>query len=162
MKYSKRKVAFIVLEFLFTVAVPVAICIMSCVDNGLKVRLGIYGTVLAVAVFYVIKKLFINRRLATLKGLSVHLKSELMIETDDEKVANIKRALSRAQVFEVLATSITPIGLLAVFLTVSKCIEDGFTKLSGTLGLILLSVVIGTVFAVLNASLIESRYGSKR
>lgn len=162
MKYSKRKLTFFIFEVLFTVAFPVVIGILSCVDKGLKVRIGVYGITLAILLFYVIKKLFINKRLEALKGLTVHLKSELMIETDVAKINNIKRALAKAQVFETIATAITPIGLLSVFLLVSKSIETGFARLSGAVGLILLSLIIGTVFAALNASVVISKNGNEQ
>ena len=161
MKYSKKKLTFLILEIIFSAVLPVLIGVLSCVDKGLKMRLTVYGITLAIITFYVIKKLFINRRLEYLKGLTVHLKSELMIETDPLKLNNIKRALARAQVFEVIATAITPIGLLSVFLIVSKSIEEGFARLSGSIGLILLSIIIGTVFAAFNASVVNCRNGEE-
>lgn len=159
MKYSKRKLTFFIFEVLFSVVIPILIGISSCMDKGLKVRIGAYGITLAIILFYLIKKLFINKRVENLKGFTVHLKSELAIETDAVKINNIRRALAKAQVFEVIATAITPIGLLSVFLLVSKSIEAGIAHLSGAVGLILLSVIIGTIFAVLNASVIRCGNG---
>ena len=162
MKYSKIKLTFFIFEVLFSVVFPILIGILSCIDKGLKVRLGAYCLTLAIIIFYVIKKTFINRRLEALKGLTVHLKSELMIETDSAKINNIKRALARAQVFGVIASAITPIGLTGIFFIVSKSIEEGFAHLSGAVGLIFLSLIIGTVFAALNASVVISNNGDER
>jgi|GEM_PF-6269387 len=158
MKYTKKKLAYFMLETLFSLVVPVVLTVHECMTcSSARVRIGVFGAAVALIAYYAVKRLFIDKRIAELKGKIVHLKSELIIETDAAKIVNIEKALGRAQALEVVTSSIVPIGLLAVFFFVAKSVEAGLANFAGTVGFILLSAVVGSVFAVLNALTVASK-----
>lgn len=152
-----KKTIYTICEALFYLAVPLFIIFSQyhkIYDSYFKI--GLTGIMLIIVVFFIFKKLFVNRYLEELKGQIINFKSDLKIETDAGKIANIRRELARAKTYDILFNSAPTVAILGVFIFISKALESELIKLSGALGFILLSVIIGIVFSILNARTVRN------
>ena len=66
-------------------------------------------------------------------------------------MTNIENAIKNLGTAEVISNSVVPLLLLILAIICCKVMEAGLVKLSGTCGFLLVSYVIGTVFAILDA-----------
>lgn len=74
------------------------------------------------------------------------------------EVTNIENAIKNLGTVEVLFNSVIPILLFALLILCCKVMEAQLVKLSGTCGFMLVSYIVGTVFAVLDAREVNGKH----
>lgn len=156
MKLTKKRVAFFILHVIFSALVPIALVIArySTIGNtreAVGFKVSVTGIMLLIFVFWVIKKLFIDKRLRDLNEQGNVMLAGLKTETDPAKLANIEKAIKSVRTVEAVFSSVIPLLFIAAGVIAFKALEAQLIKLSATLGFIAISYVIGTVFNVLYA-----------
>lgn len=163
MKWTKKKIAYNILQLVFYGVVPLALIFLTYGSIGHTVqavgfKIAAPGIILTVIVFLCFKKLFISKKLSDAHARLNQLKTELEVRTDEIEQKNIENALKKLGTAETLLNCVVPILLTALGVVTCKVLESQLVKLSGTLGFILLSLIFGTVFAVLDAREVKSKY----
>ena len=152
MKWTKKKIVFTVFEIIFVAIVPSALVIVNNLSWGdgitpFKIYLG--AILLLLLVYYIVKKTILNKYIERLKAMSAQHLADLKVEVDAEKKKRIREELRRERTIESLLSFVIPLLLLALFFVVCKTLESSMVKLSGTVGIIGASEIIGAVFSVL-------------
>lgn len=163
MKWTKKKVAYNVLQLVFYGVVPLVLIFllygnMGHTKDAIGFKIAAPGLVLVVLVFLCFKKLFINKRLSDAHSQLNQLKADLKVKTDSAEVTNIENAIKNLGTAEVLLNAVVPVLLFLLLILCCKVMEAQIVKLSGTCGFILLSYLTGTVFAVLDAREIHGKH----
>lgn len=82
----------------------------------------------------------------------------MRVKTDAAEVTNIENAIKNLGTAEVILNAVVPLLLMGLVILCCKVMEAGLVRLSGTCGFILVSFVVGTVFAVLDAREVVSKH----
>lgn len=154
MKLTKKRVIFFILHCLFSAVVPIALVVVrySTIGNtgqAVGFKLSITGILLLIFIFWVIKKLFIDRRLNDLKQQGNVMLAELKTKQDPAELAAIEKALKSIKTIEVIFSSIIPMLFIIAGIVAFKALEAQLIKLSATLGFIAVSYFIGLIFNIL-------------
>lgn len=162
MKMTKKRVVFFVLHLLFSAVVPIALVIArySTIGNtngAVGFKVSITGILLLIFVFWVIKKLFIDRKLESLKAQSNVMLADLKTKQDPAELAALEKELKSIKTIEAIFSSIIPLLYLAAGFVAFKALEAQLVKLSATLGYITVSFFIGLVFNVLYSREIRAK-----
>ena len=162
MKWTKKKVAYNVLQLVFYGVVPLVLIFllygnMGHTKDAIGFKIAAPGLVLVVLVFLCFKKLFINKRLSDAHSQLNQLKADLKVKTDSAEVTNIENAIKNLGTAEVLLNAVVPVLLFLLLILCCKVMEAQIVKLSGTCGF-LLSYLTGTVFTVLDAREIHGKH----
>lgn len=162
MKYTKKKVVFSILEFIFVAVVPIALIITQCctisqTEAAQKFEIGFGGMVLLIVVFWIIKKLYIDKALSNANQQSNNLLADLKVETDAAKIANIEKSLKDLRTLEFFARCVQPVLVMVAVILCFNALEDQLIKLSGCLKIVLASYAISCVFGLLNAREVVSK-----
>ena len=148
-----RKLVFTVLEIIFVAVVPAVLVTINYVtwqpEAAFKISLG--GVLLFLLLFYIIKKVLINKYLERLKATITQHLADLKVEPDPERAKSLVEALKRERSIECLLNFIIPALLLALLFIICKALEAAAIKMSGTVGFIAASEIIGLVFSILSA-----------
>lgn len=149
-----RKLVFTVLEIIFVAVVPAVLVTINYVTwqpeaAAFKISLG--GVLLFLLLFYIIKKVLINKYLERLKATITQHLADLKVEPDPERAKSLVEALKRERSIECLLNFIIPALLLALLFIICKALEAAAIKMSGTVGFIAASEIIGLVFSILSA-----------
>lgn len=163
MKWTKKKIAYNVLQLVFYGVAPLALVFLlygNLGDTGQAVgfKIAAPGLLILVLLFLCFKKLFINKKLADAHGQLNQLKASLKVKTDAAEVTNIENAVKNLGTVEILLNAVVPLLLFLLLILCCKVMEAQLVKLSGTCGFILLSYIAGTVFAVLDAREVKSKH----
>ena len=163
MKWTKKKIAYNVMQLVFYGVVPLALIFLTYVSVGndaaaLGFKIAAPGIILLTLVFLCFKRLFINKRLENARAQLNSLKADLRVKTDAAEVTNIENAIKNLGTAEVILNAVVPLLLMGLVILCCKVMEAGLVRLSGTCGFILVSFVVGTVFAVPDASEVVSKY----
>lgn len=163
MKWTKKKVAYNVLQLVFYGVVPLVLIFllygnMGHTKDAIGFKIAAPGLVLIVLVFLCFKKVFINKKLSDAHSQLNQLKADLKVKTDSAEVTNIENAIKNLGTAEVLLNAVVPVLLFLLLILCCKVMEAQIVKLSGTCGFILLSYITGTVFAVLDAREIHGKH----
>jgi len=163
MKWTKKKVAYNVLQLVFYGVVPLVLIFllygnMGHTKDAIGFKIAAPGLVLVVLVFLCFKKLFINKRLSDAHSQINQMKEDLKVKTESAEVTNIENAIKNLGTAEVLLNAVVPVLLFLLLILCCKVMEAQIVKLSGTCGFILLSYLTGTVFAVLDAREIHGKH----
>lgn len=162
MKLTKKRVAFFILHLLFSAVVPIALVIArySTIGNtngAIGFKVSITGIMLLIFVFWVIKKLFIDRKLADLKAQSNVMLADLKTKSDPTELANLEKELKHIKTVEAIFSSVIPLLFIAAGVVAFKALEAQLIKLSATLGYIAVSYLIGMVFNILYSREIHAK-----
>ncbi len=162
MKITKKKIIFVALELFFMGAVPIALVIWNYSNIGnsvqaVRFKIGITGVMLLIFIILSLKKIFLDKFKQKMQQQEAHLLSELKIETDAEKIKNIVRALKSIRTGECILSVIVPTIIFALLFVVCQALEEQIVKLSGVVGFIALSYLIGAIFSTFAAREVESK-----
>lgn len=163
MKWTKKKIAYNVMQLVFYGVVPLALIFLTYGSVGndaaaLGFKIAAPGIILLTLVFLCFKRLFINKRLSDARAQLNNLKADLRVKTDAAEVTNIENAIKNLGTAEVILNAVVPLLLMGLVILCCKVMEAGLVRLSGTCGFILVSFVVGTVFAVLDAREVVSKH----
>lgn len=143
-----------VLEVLFIGAIPAALIIANYASwgadaNGFKV--GITGILLLLVVAFVLKKLVFNKRLEAMRAKLNQHEADLEVETDEEKIENLVSAVRKGRTVETVLNFIVPFLVLVAIYLMAKALEEAAVLLSGTLGFVIVSVLVGFMLQLIEA-----------
>lgn len=163
MKWTKKKIAYNVMQLVFYGVVPLALIFLTYGSVGneaavLGFKIAAPGIILLTLVFLCFKRLFINKRLENARAQLNTLKADLRVKTDAAEVTNIENAIKNLGTAEVILNAVVPLLLMGLVILCCKVMEAGLVRLSGTCGFILVSFVVGMVFAVLDAREVVSKH----
>lgn len=163
MRWTKKKVLYNVLQLVFYGVVPLVLIILTYGNLGytteaMGFKIAAPGIILLILAFVCFKKLFINKRLADAHSQLNQLKADLKVKVDAAEVANIESAINNLGTAEVILNAVVPVLMLLLLILCCKVMEAQLVKLSGTCGFILISYLLGTIFAVLDAREVKSKH----
>lgn len=143
-----------VLEVLFIGVIPAALVIANYASwgadaNGFKV--GITGILLLLVVAFVLKKLVFNKRLEAMRAKLNQHEADLEVETDEEKIENLVSAVRKGRTIETVLNFIVPFLVLVAVYLMAKALEEAAVLLSGTLGFVIVSVLVGFMLQLIEA-----------
>lgn len=166
MRCTKKKIVYNVLQLVFYGVVPLILIFMLYGNMGhtrqaVGFKIAAPGIIIIMLVFLCFKKLFINKKLSDAHSQLNQLKADLKVKTDSAEVTNIENAIKNLGTVEVILNAIVPILLFALLILCCKVMESQLVKLSGACGFILLSYIIGTAFAVLDAREVHGKHKSE-
>lgn len=155
-KWKKSPVSWVwfVLEVLFIGVLPAALIIANYASwgdeaNGFKV--GITGILLLLVVAFVLKKLVFNKRLEAMRSKLNQHEADLEVETDEEKIENLVSAVRKGRTVETVLNFVVPFLVLVAVYLMAKALEDAAVLLSGTLGFVIVSVLVGFMLQLIEA-----------
>lgn len=161
MKWTKRKVIYNVLQIVFYALVPMGLIFalygnLGHTTEAVGFKIAAPGLLLSVLVFLCVKKLYLNRKLTDAHDRWNKDLADFEVETDAERKENLRKKIQYYGTMEVVLNAVVPILLFLLLILCCKVMEAQLVKLSGACGLILISYLVGTVFAVLDAREIKS------
>ncbi len=164
MKMTKKRLAFFLLHLLFSAVVPIVLVIVrySTITNtkaAIGFKISITGILLLIFIFWVIKKLFIDRKLTDLKAQGNIMLANLKTKQDPAELAAIEKELKKIKTAEALFGSIIPLLFIVAAVIAFKALEAQLVTLSATLGYIGISYGVGLVFNVLYSREIHAKNG---
>ena len=155
-KWKKSPVSWVwfVLEVLFIGVFPAALIVANYASwgdeaNGFKV--GITGILLLLVVAFVLKKLVFNKRLEAMRAKLNQHEADLEVETDEEKIENLVSAVRKGRTVETVLNFVVPFLVLVAVYLMAKALEDAAVLLSGTLGFVIVSVLVGFMLQLVEA-----------
>lgn len=162
MKVTKKRVVFFILHLAFSALIPIALVIVRYSNIGdtseaVGFKISITGILLLIFIFWIIKKLFIDRKLADLKAQSNVMLADLKTKQDPNELAAIEKELKSIKTIEAVFGSIIPLLFIIAAIIAFKALEAQIVTLSSTLGLIAVSYAIGMVFNVLYSREIHAK-----
>lgn len=149
-----RKIIFTVLEIVFVAVVPIVLVILnysSWGEEATHFKIAFTGILLLFVIAYFIKKIILNKWLERARATLTQHKADLKVETDSAKRENLIAAVKRGQMLETLLTYVFPFLLLAGLYVLAQAVESAAVQLSGTIGFIAASMLIGFVFGLHSA-----------
>ena len=164
MKMTKKRLAFFLLHLLFSAVVPIVLVIVrySTITNtkaAIGFKISITGVLLLIFVFWVIKKLIIDKKLTDLKAQGNIMLADLKTKQDPAELAAIEKELKKIKTTEALFGSIIPLLFIVAAVIAFKALEAQLVTLSATLGYIGISYAVGLVFNVLYSREIHVKNG---
>ena len=162
MKVTKKRVVFFILHLVFSALVPIVLVIVRYSNIGdtseaVGFKISITGILLLILIFWIVKKLFIDRKLSDLKAQSNVMLADLKTKQDTDELATLEKELKSIKTTEAVFGSIIPLLFIVAALVAFKALEAQLVTLSSTLGLIAVSYVIGMVFNVLYSREIHAK-----
>ena len=155
-KWKKSPVSWVwfVLEVLFIGVLPAALIVANYASwgdeaNGFKV--GITGILLLLVVAFVLKKLVFNKRLEAMRAKLSQHEADLEVETDEEKIENLVSAVRKGRTVETVLNFVVPFLVLVAVYLMAKALEEAAVLLSGTLGFVIVSVLVGFMLQLIEA-----------
>ena len=164
MKMTKKRLAFFLLHLLFSAVVPIVLVIVrySTITNtkaAIGFKISITGILLLIFVFWVIKKLIIDKKLTDLKAQGNIMLADLKTKQDPAELAAIEKELKKIKTTEALFGSIIPLLFIVAAVIAFKALEAQLVTLSATLGYIGISYGVGLIFNVLYSREIHAKNG---
>ena len=164
MKMTKKRLALFLLHLLFSAVVPIVLVIVrySTITNtkaAIGFKISITGILLLIFIFWVIKKLFIDRKLTDLKAQGNIMLANLKTKQDPAELAAIEKERKKIKTAEALFGSIIPLLFIVAAVIAFKALEAQLVTLSATLGYIGISYGVGLVFNVLYSREIHAKNG---
>ena len=164
MKMTKKLLAFFLLHLMFSSVVPILLVIVrySTITNtkaAIGFKISITGILLLIFVFWVIKKLIIDKKLTDLKAQGNIMLADLKTKQDPAELAAIEKELKKIKTTEALFGSIIPLLFIVAAVIAFKALEAQLVTLSATLGYIGISYAVGLVFNVLYSREIHAKNG---
>lgn len=151
---NAKKLIYLIIELLFVAVIPAVLVFVnytswSNAGTGFKISLG--GIILLLIVFYCFRKIWLNKYIDRLRDMTTMHLSDYKIETDPDRKAALKTEIQNERTIESILNIILPALLLVAFFVVCRILEQNITKLSGTIGLIGASELVGFLFSVVSA-----------
>ncbi len=164
MKTTKKRLAFFLLHVIFSAVVPLVFVIVrySTMENtrgAVGFKISITGILLLLFVFWTVKKIFIDRKIADLKTQSNVMLANLKTKQDPAEIAALEQELKNIKTLEAVFGSIIPLLFIVAAIVAFKALEARLVTLSATLGYIGISYAIGLVFNVLYSREIHAKNG---
>lgn len=164
MKMTKKRLVFFLLHILFSALVPIVLVIArySTIGNtrgAVGFKISVTGILLLIFVFWTVKKLFIDRKVADLKAQSNVMIADLKTKQDPAEIAALEKELKSIKTVEAIFGSVIPLLFICAAIIAFKALEAQLVTLSVTLAYIAISYAVGLVFNVLYSREIHAKNG---
>lgn len=151
------------LKILFFAVIPIALFIMKCTtlnqqQGGTKFIIGCSGYIVALILYFVIKKIVLKRYLSQIDGKIVNYETQIETETDQEKITLIENALRKCLIIKTIFTVIPVIILLGLLLMIVKGLEKDLLTLYSVIGFIALSICAGFICEIIQDANVKSKH----
>lgn len=162
MKITAKRLIFFLLHVLFSAVFPIALVIVQYSNIGntkdaIGFKLSITGVLLMLFVFWVIKKLFIDKKLKDYNTQANVMIANLKTRQDEKELQALEKELKFIKTLEAVTNSIMPLLFIAAAIIAFQALEAQLVKLSATLGYIGVSYFMGVVFNVLYSREIHAK-----
>lgn len=151
---SAKKIVFMILEIVFTLVVPAALVIWNYSTWGEEAnafKISFTGILILIVLFFLFKYVFLNKWMRRMRDKATQHEADLKIETDEEKIENLKSELKKERTIEAVLNYILPILVCLAIVIIAECLESAMVTLSGTFAWCTVSILIGGIFSVLFA-----------
>ena len=150
------------MHIVFSAVIPIALVIIQYSNIGdsrgaVSFRISITGILLLLFVFWIIKKLIVDKKLANLNAQSNVMMADLKTKQNDAEIKALENELRNIRTLEAVFASIIPLLVIAVGIIAFKALEEQLVRLSATLGFIGISYAVGLVFNVLYSREIHAK-----
>ena len=162
MKITKKRVVFFLLHLLFSAVAPIVLVVIQYGSIGntpasVGFKISITGILILMFMFWVVKKLFIDRKLESLNAQGNVMLADLKTKSDVEEIKALEKELRFIKTIEAVLNSIIPLLFILVGIIAFKALEAQLVKLSATLGFIAISYCLGVIFNVLYSREIHAK-----
>ena len=141
-------------ELVFVVGIPALLIIMNYASWGEDTtgfKIGLSGIVLLLLVYIFLRRVILKKRFERLKdSITQHL-ADYKVETNPERKEALRERLKFERTIDILFSFITPALLLGGLFIVCQALETAAVKMSGTIGFIAVSEIIGLIFSIIEA-----------
>lgn len=166
MKLTKKRALYFSLHALFSAVAPIALVIIQYSTIGdskaaVGFKLSITGVMLLIFVFWAVKKLFIDRRLADLRTQSNLMLADLKTKQDPAELDALEAEIKNNRTIEAVFSAIIPLLFIIAAIVAFKALEAQLIKLSATLGWVAVSFCIGAAFNILYVRQVRRKGGKK-
>lgn len=151
---TKKKIVLIVFEVLFIAVIPIVLVFVNYTSWGVEARtfkIAFSGILILFIILIILKKVILNSYLERARSTLTQHKADLRVETDKSKRENLINAVKHGQTLETIITYIFPFLLLGGVYILSQALETAAVQISGTIGLITASVMIGFLFSLFSS-----------
>lgn len=166
MKLTKKRMLYFSLHTLFSAVAPIALVIIQYSTIGdsraaVGFKLSITGILLLIFVFWAVKKMFVDRRLADLRTQSNLMLADLKTKQDPAELEALEGEIKSIRTIEAVFSSIMPLLFLIAVIVAFKALEAQLIRLSATLGWVAVSFCIGAAFNILYVRQVRRKGGKK-
>lgn len=149
-----KKIIYTVGEIVFVVGIPALLVIMNYSSWGegtTGFKIGLTGIILLLVVYIFLRKVILKKHFDRLKdSITQHL-ADLKVETNEERKKALRDRIKYERTIECVINFITPALLLGALFIVCQALESAAVKMSGTIGFIAASEIVGLVFSILES-----------
>ena len=162
----KARITFFILHLFFAAVVPMVLVIVQYSTIGdtraeVGFRISITGILLLLLVFWIIKKIFINRKLQDLNTQANVMTADLKTEQDATRAKALEKEIKNARTIETIINHIMPLLFIVAVIIAFRALEAQLIRLSATLSLIAISFVVGAFFSVMHTRCVRGKGGKK-
>ena len=151
---SAKKIVYLVGEIVFVVLLPAILVIMNYTSWGegtTGFKIGLSGVILLLLVFVFLRKMILKKYFDRLRDSLTQHVADLKVETNEEKRKALKDRIKFERTIECVLNFVVPALLLGALFILCQALETAAVKMSGTVGFIAASELVGLVFSILEA-----------
>lgn len=149
-----KKTIFLICELAFVVVIPAALVIVNYASWGegtTGFKIGLSGVLLLLLVFFFLRKVVLKKHFDRLRDTITQHLADLKVETNEEKKKALKDRIKFERTIECVINFIMPALILALAYILCQALESAAVKMSGTIGFIAVSEILGLIFSILEA-----------
>ena len=152
-----------ILQYVFFLVTPLALviynfCSTEQTTETTKFTISFSGVLLLFIIFLVLKKSFFKRKLEDQHTQLMNHISDLGVETDQNRLAALEKAVRGESIFRDCLTYIPVLILTVLLYLVIDAVQAGIMTFAGCLGFIMLSFLCGFICVLVQDATIIGRY----
>ena len=148
MKKTTKAWVFFILEIVFMLVVPCVLVWLQYGELANRYKISVTAILLTMLIFWVFKKIMINRWLKTFDAKIIGIEVNALSITDSEAIKINKKLWRTYSILQLLFNSIIPLLIMVLSVITIKTVESGLIKLYGCLMFCLISIFIGVIFRI--------------
>lgn len=148
MKKTSKTWVYFSLQIIFMLIIPCVFIWLQYGDLTTKYKISVTAIVLCVAVFWVFKKIILNKWIKSFDQKIVNIETNALSITDETVIKANKKTWRNLSLLQLFFNSVVPVLLFILAVVTIKTVEQGLIKLYGCLVFCLISVAIGICFRV--------------
>ncbi len=148
MKKTGKAWIFFILQIVFVLIVPCVLIWLQYGDLAKGYKVSVTAIMLTMLVFWIFKRLLLNKWLTTLDLKIVNIETNALSITDEKAIETNKKSWRFYSLMQLLFNSIIPLLIMILAVLTIQTVEKGLIKLYGCLIFCLISIFIGIIFRV--------------
>lgn len=161
-----KRILFATLKWVFWLIAPLTFVILEYstlnqTKETVSFQIGITGIAIIIIILILAKKLLFKKYLQKLDIKIANAESALDTETDVTKIELVEKSLHKYRLIQSVFSFVMPVAFLSLALYTAKALENAIVKLSGVLGFILISFVLGEIMEICEIQCIKSKHRPK-